>query len=67
MHRDLRGLKPHAGAAIGLPIISILGVWQNELGSTMAINTMQDAEFFGTYTSTVSGGGGSVSGPLVGA
>jgi len=38
----------------------------NELGSTMSLTFNADLTLTGTYTSNVSGGGGSVTGPIVG-
>jgi hypothetical protein len=46
--------------------VSLLGTWQNELGSVMTIEKVDGATFSGTYASSVSGGQGSVNGTLAG-
>jgi hypothetical protein len=45
---------------------NMLGVWQNELGSTMTATNVSGQTFSGTYSSAVSEGGGSVTGPVAG-
>ncbi len=44
----------------------LVGSWQNELGSVMAIETFDGRNFTGTYKTAVSAGGGSVTGVLAG-
>lgn len=65
MSIDRKALKSYSAsgksAAPGL-----LGVWQNELGSTMTITSFDGTTFGGTYSSAVSEGVGPVSGTLAG-
>ena len=46
--------------------LNLVGKWVNELGSVMTVDKFKNGSFSGTYESTVSGGGGSVSGTLSG-
>jgi hypothetical protein len=48
-----KSLKPYAIKG-GPAAPSLVGVWQNELGSTMTIATFDGTTFTGTYTSAVS-------------
>jgi hypothetical protein len=58
-------LRPFSQTAAG-STPPLQGVWQNELGSEMAIKSFDGTTFSGTYTSAVSSGGGSVTGTLAG-
>jgi len=53
MTLDRKTFKPYS--LKGGPVSpSLLGVWQNELGSTMEITSFDGTTFTGTYTSAVS-------------
>lgn len=60
-----KALKPYAlkGSAAAP---SLLGVWENELGSTMTITSFDGTTFTGTYTSPVSSGPSPATGKLAG-
>ncbi|MEH3160331.1 MAG: avidin/streptavidin family protein [Sphingomonas taxi] len=48
------------------PLIDASATWVNELGSTAQFNFGAGGVLTGTYTSNVSTGGGSISGPITG-
>jgi hypothetical protein len=56
--------KKKTTAVVGTPP-SFAGVWKNEYQSTASF-TINGSAVTGTYTSQVSGGGGSVTGPISG-
>jgi len=65
MSINRKALKPYPRAK-GAAAPSLLGVWQNELGSTMTITTFDGTNFAGIYTSPVSSGPGPATGPVAG-
>ncbi|MGD0633470.1 MAG: avidin/streptavidin family protein [Beijerinckiaceae bacterium] len=66
MSVDKKSLVPFSLRAAGAPAFNLEGLWHNELGSTMEVVTVSNNNFTGIYTSAVSAGGVSVSGPLSG-
>ena len=60
-HEDALAHAPAAPTAQA----SFSGHWKNELNSTMDLNVSGNS-VSGTYTSHVSGGGGQITGPIVG-
>jgi hypothetical protein len=63
IHR--KSLKPFS-ASSNPAAPSLLGLWENELGSTLDITNFNGTVFSGTYTSSVSSGQNPVSGPVEG-
>jgi len=59
--RIISRAAPSAGAAT----VDFSGNWKNQLGSTMTL-IVNGQKLSGTYQSTVSGGGGTIRGDLVG-
>jgi hypothetical protein len=67
MQIDRKQLKPYSSVKPkNQPFPSILGVWQNELGSTMTVASVNGQNFTGTYASAVSEGQQPVTGTLSG-
>jgi hypothetical protein len=60
-----KDLRPYAESAEGKEF-SPVGVWKNELGSTMEIEHFDGTNFTGIYTSAVSANGQSAKGVLSG-
>jgi hypothetical protein len=65
MSFDRKALKPYSLKG-GRAAPSLLGVWQNELGSTMTIAAFDGTTFTGTYTSAVSSQSSPATGELSG-
>jgi Avidin family len=65
MSINRKSLKPYSRAK-GAAAPTLLGIWQNELGSTMTITTFDGTNFAGTYTSPVSSGPTPATGPVSG-
>lgn len=63
---DRAALRVRAEAPTDDPASALTGVWQNELGSLMTVTSASGTSFSGTYESTVSSGGGAISGTLQG-
>ena len=66
MSVNKKSLKPYSALGKAGAAPPLTGLWQNELDSIMNITSMSGANFSGTYTSSVSGGGGPVTGSLSG-
>jgi hypothetical protein len=68
MTLNRKAFKPYSlkGSKEGSPSPSLLGVWQNELGSTMQITSFDGTTFTGTYTSAVSSNSTPATGQLAG-
>lgn len=60
--KDLRPYAEHTNGKAFSPV----GVWENELGSSMEIDQFDGTAFTGTYTSAVSAEGKSAKGALSG-
>jgi hypothetical protein len=65
MSLDRKALKPYSIKG-GSAAPSLLGVWQNELGSIMTITSFDGTTFAGTYTSAVSSQSSPATGKLSG-
>lgn len=65
MTLDRKTFKPYSLKG-GPAAPSLLGVWKNELGSTMEITSFDGTTFTGKYTSAVSSNSTSATGKLAG-
>ncbi|HXP69796.1 MAG TPA: avidin/streptavidin family protein [Candidatus Dormibacteraeota bacterium] len=65
MTLDRKTFKPYSLKG-GAAAPKLIGIWKNELGSTMEITSFDGTTFAGTYTSAVSSNSTSAKGKLAG-